>query len=75
MMQFHYVVGYDSDNDRWWLEADPEAYFSEGNVWDNEDGNWFLPEEGSDEEHIDTKAWRVLNYLTATWPSPKDNHG
>ena len=28
-MQYHYVVGYDSEKDRWWIEADPEAYFPE----------------------------------------------
>jgi hypothetical protein len=72
MMQFHYVIGYDSDKDRWWLEADPEAYFPDGNVWDEENENWFLPEEGSDEESLDAKAWRVLKYLTVTWPSPKE---
>ena len=71
-MQFHYVIGYDSDKDRWWLEADPEAYFPDGNVWDEENEGWFLPEEGSDEESLDAKAWRVLKHLTVTWPSPKE---
>lgn len=71
-MQFHYVVGYDSDKNCWWLEDGHEVYFPDGNVWDDEDGNWFLPEKGSDEEHLDMKAFRVLKYHAGFWPSPKE---
>ena len=35
-MQFHYVVGYDTDRKRWFLESDTTAYFSDGNLWDDE---------------------------------------
>ena len=47
-MQYHYVVFYDSEKKRWGMEYDAEAYFPDGNVWDDvradEHGyGWFHP--------------------------------
>ena len=35
-MQYHYVVGYDTQTQKWFLESDTTAYFSDGNLWDEE---------------------------------------
>ena len=80
-MQFHYVVGYDSEKDRWWIEADPEAYFPDGNIWfpdraeSDEWGHygWYLPEDDSFEAALDLKCWHMLQSLVPIWPSPVVN--
>ncbi len=80
-MQYHYVVGYDSEKDRWWVESDPEAYFIDGSVWSRENANdpnhgylgWFQPEEGTFESDLDLKCWQMLHSLVPIWPSPVVN--
>jgi len=77
-MQYHYVVGYDSEKDRWWIEADPEAYFPDGSVWDDKAAHdtgygWTIPEQGSFEEALDLKCWHMLHSLVTIWPSPMVN--
>lgn len=74
-MQFHYVVGYDSDKKRWWVESDPEAYFPDGSVWDDtladEEGyGWFQPDsQGSPLAYlIDERCYTMLNTLATIWP-------
>jgi hypothetical protein len=77
-MQYHYVVGYDSDEDRWFIEYDPTAYFDSGNIWDEKKAEvefvgWKVPEEGSHEEALDVKCWTMLKSLVPIWPSPVTN--
>jgi len=81
MAQFHYVVGYDSDKDRWFVELDPTAYLTDGNVFYPEraesseygwDG-WWVPDEGSRDEAIDEKCMQMLYSLVPIWPSPVVN--
>ena len=77
-MQYHYVVGYDSESMRWFVESDTTAYFSDGNVWDNKAADetgygWSVPDEGSFEEALDQKCWNMLNSLVPIWPSPVVN--
>ena len=77
-MQYHYVIGYDSEKDRWWVEFDPEAYFPDGSVWDDkladEQGyGWFMPEDGTFENALDMKCMNMLNSLVPIWPSPVTN--
>ena len=48
-MQFHYVVGFDTDMQKWFVEFDTTAYFSDGNVFDNATADqtgygWFDPD-------------------------------
>jgi len=74
-MQYHYVVMYDSDSDSWRVEPDPEAYFSDGNIWsdtlaDEQGSGWFFPEEGSFENSLDIKCWQMIYNLCTIWPSP-----
>jgi hypothetical protein len=80
-MQYHYVVGYDSDEDRWFIEYDPTAYFPDGNIWDQERSDsanlayqgWYSPDDGSREEALDEKCWTMLKSLVPIWPSPVTN--
>ena len=64
-MQYHYVVIYDSEHDRWLIEPDPIAYFPDGNIysqeeWDNSGYGWVIPDQGSDAERIDYECFRIL---------------
>jgi hypothetical protein len=76
-MQFHYVVGFDSEKKRWWVEADAEAYFPDGNVWDDDAATqtgygWCIPEENSIEEALDLELWRTLSHLVDIIPVPQE---
>ncbi len=77
-MQYHYVVGYDSELDKWFVEFDTTAYFQDGNVWDDDKYReqfygWSVPDEGSDEEALDNKCLNMLQSLVPIWPSPVVN--
>lgn len=77
-MQFHYVVGYDSEMKKWFVESDTTAYFSDGNVWDGEQyrehfyGGWSVPKEGSRDETLDYHLLNTLQYLVDTFPTPQE---
>lgn len=76
-MQFHYVVGYDSETGKWFVEADPEAYFPDGYIFDDKMASetgygWFIPEEGSPEEALDYELLKTLGYIVDTFPIPKE---
>jgi hypothetical protein len=81
MAMYHYIVGYDSDKDRWFVEDDPNAYLPDGNVFypdraESADwgwNGWHLPDEGTMDEHIDYKCHTMLGYLVPIWPSPVVN--
>ena len=77
-MQFHYVVGYDSDTKKWFVELDTTAYFSDGNLWDEEQYRenfygWRVPEEGSNDEALDYELLNTLSYIVDTFPIPKEH--
>ena len=72
-MQYHYVVGYDTEKKRWFLELDTTAYFSNGNLWDEEQYRenfygWRVPEEGSAEEDLDYALLNTLRYIVDIFP-------
>ena len=76
-MQFHYVVGYDSESMRWWIESDTTAYFPDGNVWDDNQYKesfygWKVPDEGSVEDDLDNTLVRTLGYIVDTFPIPQE---
>ena len=78
-MQYHYVVAYDTETCKWFVESDTTAYFQDGNVWDDERyksdfWGWFVPEDGSDEESLDYTLLKTLQYLVDTWPTPKESN-
>lgn len=35
MAEIHFVVAYDTERDLWFIDHDLEAYFPDGNIWDN----------------------------------------
>jgi hypothetical protein len=77
-MQYHYVVGYDSELDKWFVESDTTAYFQDGNIWDDDKYReqfygWSVPDECSDEEALDNKCLNMLQSLVPIWPSPVVN--
>lgn len=75
-MQYHYVVIFDSDHDRWLVEYDTTAYFPDGNIyskeaWDNTGDGWVVADEGSHEEAIDYECFRVLeSCIPGILPTP-----
>ena len=75
MAQFHYVVGYDSELNKWFVESDTIAYFSDGNVWYEQQyresfWGWGVPEEGSHDETLDYHLLNTLQYIVDTFPTP-----
>ncbi len=76
-MQFHYVVGYDTEMKKWFVESDTTAYFQDGNLWDDEQYRehfygWRVPEEGSADESLDNTLIRTLGYIVDTFPVPEE---
>ena len=76
-MQYHYVVGYDSESMRWFVESDTTAYFPDGNVWDDNQYKesfygWKVPDEGSVEDDLDNTLFRTLGYIVDTFPIPQE---
>lgn len=77
-MQYHYVVGYNTDTNKWFIEYDTAAYFPDGNVWrqdrlqDPEYSyyGWWFPDENSPEESLDYSLLKTLSYIVDTWPTP-----
>ena len=74
-MQYHYVIGYDTDKKKWFVEYDTSAYFPDGNVWARENVErfgfgWSFPE--GDEEILDLTLLNTLHYVIDTIPVPQE---
>ena len=69
-MQYHYVVGYDTELEKWFVDSEVDNYFKDGNVWDGKQ-SWFNPEEGSAEEALDYDLLNTLGYIVDTFPTPQ----
>jgi hypothetical protein len=70
-MQYHYVVGYDTELKKWFVDSEVDNYFRDGNVWDSEQ-SWFVPEENSSEEAFDYNLINTLGYIVDTFPIPQE---
>jgi hypothetical protein len=77
-MQYHYVVWYDTEEEKWEVESDMEIHFPKGNVW-SPDGDYeecghsfFFPEKGTPEYVLDESLWRTLLYIVDTFPIPQE---
>lgn len=78
MPQYHYIVGYNSDNDKWFVEYDTTAYLPDGNVFhpdraESEEwgyNGWYIPDDDTRDTLLDQKCWNMLNSLVPIWPSP-----
>ena len=78
MAQYHYVIGYDSDTKKWFVEYDPDAYFPDGYIFSNESAEqtgygWMVPDEGSPEEALDHDLLNTLYSLVDIIPIPKEH--
>ncbi len=79
MTQYHYVIGYDDEENNWFLELDREAYFPDGNMFDIakseseewEYSGWFEPEDDHPKAEIDRQLFRTLQYIVDTLPKPE----
>jgi len=66
-MQFHYVVGFDTDMQKWFVEFDTFGYFPDGNVYDYDSCSpetgygWFAP--GDDTPGLAALDQTLLNTL------------
>jgi len=72
-MKYHYVVWYDTEEEKWDIESDMEVHFPDGNVWSPEDdGSFFFPEKATPEYVLDESLWRTLLYIVDTFPIPQE---
>jgi len=76
-MQYHYVVFYDTEKDKWFTEIDTCAYFPDGNVWSDELADetgfgFFFPEDDSNEALLDQTLCNTLYALQDIIPTPSD---
>lgn len=79
MSQYHYVVGFNSQTKKWFVEWDSSAYFPDGSAYDDSrtgkgmGSGWFHPYDGAPEEAaLDEKLSRTLQYLVDTFPIPEE---
>ena len=78
-MQYHYVVFYDTKDKKWRMSFDPEAYFPDGNVWDEDRADkygygWFFPgSDTSQEAALDQTLTNTLYSIVDTFPIPKED--
>jgi hypothetical protein len=75
-MQYHYVIGYDTEAKRWFLESDTTAYFSDGNLWDEDQyrkefWGWRVPDDS--EDALDIDLLNTLHSLVDIIPIPKEH--
>lgn len=75
-MQYHYVVMFDDEHKSWTVVGDADAYFPDGNVWDDvlADGQgygWFYPDhdESARALAIDGRCYDMLYTLVSTLPA------
>ena len=75
-MQFHYVVGYNTDTKRWFIEYDTTAYFGDGHVWDNDIdtpyGGWTFPEDDTQAAALDQTLLNTLHSIVDVIPIPQE---
>lgn len=68
-MQYHYVVGFDTELKKWFIDPEVDAYFPNGNVWDKDKSeSWIFPEDNSPEEAFDMEILHILESVIDTFP-------
>ena len=79
-MKFHYVLGFDTDTQKWFVEFDTTAHFSNGNVLDNSTADitwseWLDPNTGDTPNMavLDQTLMNTLYSLVDIIPIPKEN--
>jgi hypothetical protein len=76
-MQYHYVVAYDTDTKKWFVELDVDAYFPDGHVWDRkqmeESPAGYGWRGAEDNDILDQTLLNTLYYIVDTIPIPKEH--
>ena len=75
-MQYHYVVGFETESKKWFIDPDVDAYFPNGSVWDDNKSEssdwlvsgWIVPEDNSPEAALDTELLHILESVIDTFP-------
>ena len=68
-MQFHYVINYDTETQKWTFDYDLTDSL-DGNVWSDDDGFFWPAPEYPGTEEIDTDCRRMLEYVIPVFPPP-----
>ena len=77
-MQYHYVIGYDTDKKKWFVEYDTTAYFSDGNLWSDEQYQeigfgWMVAGDDNPEyEALDQTLLNTLDSILVAIPIPQE---
>jgi hypothetical protein len=78
-MQFHYVIGFDTDMQKWFVELDTFGYFPDGNVYEYDSSSpetgygWFAPcDDTPDLEALDQTLLNTLYSLVDVIPIPQE---
>jgi len=76
-MEYHYVVGYNTELEKWFVETDTTAYFPDGNIFDGNMADemgfgWRLPYDTPEMESLDTTLYKTLEYIVDTFPIPQE---
>ena len=69
MKQFHYVIGYDTESRKWFIEHDDTPYFLGGNIYDG--FNWSDPY-GTDSEKVNDELFAMVESFIAHLPALVD---
>ena len=77
MAQFHYVLGFDTELNKWFVEFDTTAYFLDGHVFDQNIAEktgygWVEPQihDMPEEAMLDKNLMNTLNSLVDIIPIP-----
>lgn len=77
-MQYHYVIGYNTETKRWFLEYDTTTYFPYGNLWSGENveatgWGWVYPgDDNPEHEVLDQTLLNTLDSMLAIIPIPQE---
>lgn len=76
-MLHHFIVGYDTDKQRWFVEILENVISGADSVWDTTTQQWESPEMGSDIDNVDREIYATLvravrEAFPGSWPAPSD---
>jgi len=81
-MQYHFVVGYDTELKQWFVDTDIDSHFPEGSVWDDDktaascyaDSGWIAPEDVTPQQSaLDAELLQFVRANILNWELPDPN--
>lgn len=70
-MQAHYVIGFDSDKGKWFVDHSLTYDYLDGNMYEeNGEGFFWADEEHEGSEALDYGCLKTLEYIIDTLPAP-----